>query len=309
MSMHFRDLAAQAAADGVISSDEILTLRRAGWSDGRIQPEEAEAIFAIHEQIAGPSSEWTDFFVEALGEFIVNGSEPKGYVGETQADWLIAHIDRDGHLDSMAELELLASILDKATNTPDRLKTHALAQIEQAVLTGAGPTRGGGSLEAGRISEAEVRLLRRMIFAQAGDRPAAVSRAEAEMLFRLKDAALSADNAPEWKQLFVQGVGNYLQGFGDYEPLSRERAGELEQFMNDTAVSIGGFFARIARSAANGEAVRAFGHGEPARDIDAEVAQAREVTGDERQWLQGELDADGQLDELETALLDFLAED
>ncbi len=78
MSMHFRDIAVQAAADGAISSDEILALRRAGWADGRILPEEADAIFAINDKVSAPSGEWTDFFVEALSEFVVNGSEPKG---------------------------------------------------------------------------------------------------------------------------------------------------------------------------------------------------------------------------------------
>jgi hypothetical protein len=213
----------------------------------------------------------------------------------------------------MSELELLAKVLDKATNTPERLKTYALAQIERAVLTGQGPTRGGGSLEAGRISEAEARLLRRMIFAQAGDRPAAVSRSEAEMLFRLKDATLGAPNAAEWKQLFVQGVGNYLSGFNGYEPLSRERAAELEHFMNDSAVSIGGFLGRMAGSAVNGglaSGVRTvFGRKGPARDIAAEAAAAQDVTGDEKLWLQGRIDADGRLDEFEQALLAFLAEE
>ena len=33
MSMHFRDLTAQAAADGAISAEEILTLRGAGWAE------------------------------------------------------------------------------------------------------------------------------------------------------------------------------------------------------------------------------------------------------------------------------------
>ena len=35
MSMHFRDLAEQVAADGAIAPEEILSLRRAGWTDGR----------------------------------------------------------------------------------------------------------------------------------------------------------------------------------------------------------------------------------------------------------------------------------
>lgn len=309
MSMHFRDLADQAAAKGTITPEEILALRQAGWSDGAIQPDEADAIFAINDHMGEQTVEWTDFFVEAIGEFVINGSEPRGYVGEAKADWLIERIDHDGCLRSMTELELLAKVLDRATNAPDRLKTYALAQIEQAVMTGAGPTRGGGSLEPGCIGETEAHLLRRFLFAQAGDRPAAVSRSEAELLFRLKDAALGKDNAPQWKRLFVQGVGNYLRGFSGYEPLSSQRAAELESFMNDKATSIAGFFARMGRSTMRGDAPKMFGRKGVERDITAEVAQADQVTGDENLWLRGHIDADGQLDEYEQALLDFLAEE
>ena len=148
-----------------------------------------------------------------------------------------------------------------------------------------------------------------MIFAQAGDRPGAVGRSEAEMLFRLKDATLGADNAPEWKQLFVQGVGNYLQGFGGYEPLTRERATELEHFMNDTAVHIGGFFSRMGDLVADGGLTKALAARPARRDRAAEADAAQAVTDDEQLWLQDRIDADDRLDEFDQALLDFLAEE
>jgi hypothetical protein len=308
MTMHFRDLAEQAAADGAITPEEILALRRAGWSDGTIRPEEAEAIFVINDRLAAPAPQWTDFFVEALCEFLVNGSEPRGYVSEAQGDWLIGRIDHDGRLDSMAELELLAKLLEKAAGVPERVKDFALAQIERAVLQGEGPTRCGGALEAGCISEAEVRLLRRILFAQAGDRPAAVSLREAEMLFRLKDTTLGAANGPGWKQLFVQGVGNYLMGYGGYEPLSPQRAAELDAFMSETSGGVG----RIFRSMAKANIAKGFSGlfaRETPRDHAGGVAAARAVTTDEQTWLQGRLDGDDRLDDFEEALLAFLRED
>jgi hypothetical protein len=83
--------------------------------------------------------------------------------------------------------------------------------------------------------------------------------------------------------------------------------------MNDSAVSIGGFLGRMAGSAVNGglaSGVRTvFGRKGPARDIAAEAAAAQDVTGDEKLWLQGRIDADGRLDEFEQALLAFLAEE
>ncbi len=308
MTMHFRALADAIAADGAITPQEILSLRQTGWSDGVISPEEAEAVFAINDRVAAPTEEWSDFFVEALSEFVVNGLEPKGYVEPSQADWLISRIDHNGHLDSLTELELLVKVLEKAVNVPQRLKDYGLAQIEQAVLTGEGPTRAGGALEKGNVTAGEVALLRRMIFAQAGDRPAAVRQSEAEMLFRLKDAALAADNAPEWRRLFVQGVGNYLMAFSSYEPLSNERAAQLEKFMGSATPSLLGFAARMVR-ADIGSGMRAvFGRKGVSPDQNAALASAAEVTHQENTWLQGQIDANDQLDAYDQALLDFLKE-
>lgn len=309
MTINFPELARQAAADGVISADEVLALRRSAWPDGRIDQTEAEAILAINEVVSVKSPEWTDFLVEAVGEYVLNTAEPKGYVADSTADWLIARLDQDGCLDSVAELELLVHILEKALGTPDRLKAYALAQIERAVLTGEGPTRDGGALDPGSITEAECKLLRRVIFASGGDRPAGVSQAEAEMLFRLKDASLGAANAPEWQRLFVQGVGNYLQGWSNGRSVTRERAAELETFMNDTSSTLGGFFRRMSRvGAADLGAAAQDVLEEHARDLSGEVQAAAAITSPEQSWLDGRIAADGQTDPLEAALLAFLAE-
>ena len=47
----------------------------------------------------------------------------------------------------------------------------------------------------------------------------------------------------------------------------------------------------------------------PPRHIELEVADAAEVTTMEQAWLQGQIQANGQIDEFDQALLDFLAEE
>jgi hypothetical protein len=307
MTMHFAAIARQAAADGAISADEILALRRAGWADGAMRPEDAEAIFALNDALAGPTAEWSDFFVEAVGEFVVNGTEPKGYVSEDNAAWLIAQIDRDGGIEGMTELELLVRVLERGLNAPDRLKGYVLEQVEQAVLRGSGATRDGGELSPGHVNATEASILRRVLFAPAGDGPAAVSCGEAEMLFRLKDATVAAANALEWKQLFVQGVANYLQGVAARNgQISRERAAELEAFVGDDSTHVTGFLGRMARSAPGAFGV-VFGKQQPERDRSAELRAAEEITADEQEWLDAHVQADGQVDAYEQALIAFLA--
>lgn len=310
MTLHFRALAAQTAEDSAISANEILALRRAAWPDGKIDPEEAEVIFILNDQIDEPTAEWSDFFVEALVEFVVNTTEPRGYVSEDNARWLIERVTHNGKVDSLTELELLVRILEKAQSTSDSLRTFVLDQLERAVLTGEGPTRDGGALATGCITSAECGLIRRTIFAAGGDRPAAVSRAEAEMLFRIKDATLDADNAPEWERLFVQGVGNYLQGWQGAKGLTRERAAELEAFMEDRTSHVGRFFRRMATTDVNGlvQASRnvGFGRRKPVADPASQAAQDHAVTDSEKLWLDARIDANDKVDALNEALLRFL---
>jgi hypothetical protein len=308
MSFVFDDFAASVKAGAPITARDTLALRQWSWADGKITENEANALFELNNIGRSNAPEWVGCFVEALTDFIVNSKEPKGYVDDDNADWLMAHINKDGRVESLGELELLVKILEKATNAPQSLKDYALEQIEQIVLTGVGPTRDGGQLHPGTVDEAEVKLLRRLVYAQAGDGPASVSRAEADMLFRIKDATLLHNNAPEWKTLFVQAVGNHLMAHSSYIPFSREQAAAHEAFMNDNKASIGGFFSRMMRADLGG-GFKALHTGDAPVDHDADVEADRAITKLEAQWLNAKLDADSTLDPLEKALLAFIADE
>ncbi len=312
MSVQFADLANAVCADGVVTSEEILSLRQLGWGDGVIHRGEAEAIFAINHAISEPGNDWVDFFVEALGEFVLNGTEPRGYVDDEEAEWLIGALDQDGKLETMAELELLAYVMERAGNVPDSLKHYALRQIEAAVLNGTGPTRCGGELSDTHITQSECKLMRRFIFASGGHGPAAVSRFDAEMLFRVKDATLGADNAPDWRDLFVDGVANYLKGFTMAKAqLSHGRRKELEAFIADNEVNVGRFFGRMAKELpqAHNHFGKVFGRKEAQPSVVEREAEGNLVTENEQKWLDNAIKADGQTDPLEKALLERIASD
>ena len=306
MSIQFADLARSVATDGQVSPEEMLALRRLGWGDGVITREEAEAIFVINRSLNETSGEWVDFFVEALGEFVLNGSEPRGMCDDEEAQWLIGALDADGRLETMAELELLVRVIEKARNVPDSLKHYALKQIEAAVLTGTGPTRCGGDLSDTHISGAECRIMRRVVFASGGHGPAAVSRFDAEMLFRIKDATLGASNSGEWQPLFVDGVANYLKGFTlANAQLSHERMKELEAFIADNNHGVDRFIGRVV-----GEVPQVRNHfgkvfGQRADwGVTEREAEGNLVTENETAWLDAMIEADGEIDALERALID-----
>ena len=309
MTMHFSDIAARAASDKTIAAHEIVALRRAGWSDGTISAVQAEAIFTLNDALHVRSPEWVDFFVEAIGHYVLDTLDPRGYVSDEQADWLIERLKASGKVESMAELELVVRLLEKANNVPQVLKDYVIEVVEREVLTGNGPTRHGGDLSDTYVSEAECRILRRSIFAMASDRPAAVSRKEAEMLFRIKDACVDAPNATDFKRLFAQGVGNYLMGYADDRAqISRERAADLEAFVADTEVRHGEFLRRMV-IAAPGSLGVVFGKKDFGPTRSERVAAEGVVTDEEIDWLDEQIDANGEIDEYDQALLDFIAEE
>ena len=309
MTAHFAEITRQAARDGAISDAEVLDLRRAGWADGQIAREEAEAIFALQQATANPSPVWSDFFVEALSNYVLNGTPPRGYASEDEAAWLIAMVKADGKVCSMTELELLVQVIEKGLGVPEALKAYVLGVIEDAVLTGTGPTRDGGALSDTHVSEAEARILRRVVFGAASDRPGAVSLREAELLFRLKDRTLHQANCPEFKGLFVQGVGNFLMAYANEAAhVDRARMLQLEAFVADNKASMGRFMGQMVREVPNVFNVVFGKRRAPAPSREQQVAEAAQVLPFEQEWLDAQIAANGQVDEYDRALLEFLAE-
>ncbi|MEP0390503.1 MAG: hypothetical protein ABJ205_08955 [Erythrobacter sp.] len=321
MTTHFKDLANAAAVDGKVDAQEVLALRRQGWGDGIIALDEAEALFALNNALDQRDQEWCDFFVEAIGEFVLNGTPPRLQCDAAEARWLIAQVDHDGIVDSVVELETIVRIIERAENVPAILKDYVVEQIEREVLTGTGPTRCGGELSDTHITSAEAKILRRVVFASGGCGPAAVSRFEAEMLFRLKDATISAANAPEWEQLFLDGVSNYLTGFTMANAqLDHDRKLELQSFIADSDANVGRFIGKMVRGAPNVSQNFAnamgvvFGKrkGGPlpestGKNIVAASIEGAKVTQAEKDWVNAMVEADGELDDLERRLIARIA--
>jgi hypothetical protein len=102
------------------------------------------------------------------------------------------------------------------------------------------------------------------------------------------------------------GRRHYLQGVASRNAqLSRERAAELEAFVADDSTSVAGFLGRMATSAPNASAWCSAAGGPSATARRA--ARRGRVNAGERQWLDTHINADGELDAYEQALIEFLA--
>jgi hypothetical protein len=306
MTFQFEQFSAAVRAGGNITALDTQALRHWAWADGMLSQRDAQALFELNAHAGSKDPEWIAFFTEAVCDFVIDGSEPKGYVSEKDALWVIEEIDKDGRVESAGELELLVKLAEKAVDLPNVLKFYALDQIERIVISGEGPTREGDVLR-NTVTAAEANLLRRLIFASGSHGPAIVSREEADMLFRIKDACLESNNAPEWEKLFVQGVANHLQGFSAYTPLTRERATQLESFMRSSSPSIGRFFKRMGDLDLSAGFAEIFRPAEAMRDLDSEAEEAEAISLPEKGWLDHEIARRAGVDRYEQALLDFVA--
>jgi len=295
MTFSFSDFAASLQQGHQLTAEDMLAVRRAVWPDGRVSDTEARLVFDLNRAILEPSAEWRDFFTEAMTDYVVNQKAPRGYVDEANAAWLIDQVDRDGEPVSRLEVALVVKVVERALNCPASLRDWALAQIEEAIA------RGSKSVDA-----EECGLLRRLVFAPGGEGALVVGKDEAEALWRLKDACLHSDNAPEWKALFVQAVGNHLMAWSSYKPLERDEAARLEAFVADNRSSIGGFFSRMRGANPFAEAKKLVGE-EKSIDHADRLAEAEAITADEQNWLDRNIEDDGARDPYEEALLAFVA--
>ncbi len=296
-----------------ISADDVLTLRREVFADGVVSDMEAEGVFHLNDTCADQCGEWHAYFVEALSDYIVVQAEPRGYVSESNASWVMKRVERDGHIETQSELELLMKILDKAKSSSENLVAFVLNEVKRGVLEGEGPVGAGRELAPGVIGEAEVEMLRRVLYAFGGDGNIAVSRAEAEVLFDLNDATSEADNHASWSDLFVKAVANFLMAASGYVVPAREEALRREDWLEERD-TVAGFMGKMMASSLRG-ILHAY-----KRDEDMEryarlfgrenmILESEKISALEADWLAHRIGRDGAMHENEKALLEFIRDE
>ena len=298
---------------GRITDDDVQLLRAEVFRDGIVTRAEAESLFALHASCRDQSAAWPDFFVEAVTDYIVHQEQPSGYISEDNADWLIRAISRDGMVDTTAEMELLVSVIEKARSSPDRLSAYALEQVALAAIDSKGPLAGSRTGAVSVVDKSEVDLLRRVLYAFGGDGNIAITRAEAEILFRINDSTQEELNHPSWNELFVKAIANFVLNSSGYEPPSRTEALRRDAFFDNADANIGGFFSRMVSGGVAGilEAYVApdtleaqfEGHN---RASEIRMRQAGTIDAEEARWIADRIGRDRLIRENERALLSFI---
>ena len=297
---------------GTISADDVQQLRHGVFWKGVVTEKDAETAFLLNDR-AGVNADpaWPDFFVEALVDYVVRQAEPAGYVSQANADWLIDRISHSGHVDTAAELELLLKALERAKMSPVKLVRFALDQVRLGVLEGKGTIGHNHGAEPGAITEGEVEIVRRMLYAFGGDGNIAVTQQEAEVLFDINDATSELDNHPAWSDLFVKALANFLMASSGYQVPSRQEALRREAWLDAPSAGIGGFMSKMLTGSLNavwGAYRQGAAGGERPRHAETSgvvIEFGPRVTAEEAMWAAERIGKDG-LHENEMALINFL---
>ncbi len=299
-----------------IDADEVLRLRKEVFADGLVSIEEANLLFYLNANSqAGNSEEWPEFFVEALTDFFVWKQDPVGYLSQESADFLVNEITRDGKIDNKTEFALLSNVIGHLRIAPESVATLALEGIRETVLGGGFILFGPDRQLPNVITQADVEVIRSVIFSGGSDGGLMISRREAELIFELNDKTVEKENASEWQTLFVQAIAHYLMfPTGTPEVPDREEAQRREQWLQERR-GTGDLLKRVFGSFTSGKAIDALASeikgskadkGAADRIAAAEAYARESIVESEATWLIGQIMQDGVLHENEKALLNFI---
>lgn len=299
---------------GSIKDSDVQRFRRVFYEDGIVAADECDLLFKLNSSCDIQDPSWPPFFVEAVTDYIVFQERPQGYLTADNAHWLIDRIAKPGKTLSKTEFELIVNVLDKARWAPVSLARFALEQVKAGIVTGAGPTRQGKPGDIGRITDFEVDVLRRILYAFAGDGHVAITREEADVMFDIDEAVANAAPNPAWTDLFVKTVANVIMASSGYAVPSREEALRQEASLDqpEQKTSVLAFLLSMVRS--NLSSVkdaymdqtaeeRALARLEHQR---IEIITNESITEAEATWLANRIGRDGRLSPSEHALVSYL---
>jgi hypothetical protein len=317
--LRVEELNEKLRSSGRIESQHAIQLRRLIYANGSVGQDAAKLLLGLDRACSKKDPAFAQLYVEALTDYFVWQTEPRGYVSAENARLLLANVGVDGHVKTKTELELALNIVHWAWHCPDEVVLLVLEAVRQSVLLSR-ETPLGANRPRQNIGAGDVAILRKALHAPGGDGSLLITRREAELLFTLNDATTAGGNDPEWTDFFVRALANHLLNPASAPIIPpREDARRRERWLDERG-SIGEFLSGIGRALARGDV--------PMRSVfeelcpsmaasDEKAAEAEDratkerlareqIDGTEAAWLAKRILQDGTIDENERALLAFL---
>jgi len=307
-------LIADMKAANAMTDAQLLELRRAFGQDMSIDAREADILFEL-DKLASKPDEWANYFTLVLTTYLVRQGTPYGYINDAIAAWLIARIDHDGVVETETELRLLMNVLKVAEQPGERLEAYAINQVKQSVLSGKGRV-GQDNLVPGIIGKAEVEILRRIFYSVGGNGGMGITSMEAKEIFALNEATKGRENHPEWQRFFVGAIANHLMMIAAPPKMDMTEAKRREDWLEGkTGSNLG--WNNLSATSIISAFKEVFGPKSDDYDPtggfsilqDGALQTEERITETEAKWLIDALNADGEIDANEQALLNFIRQE
>jgi hypothetical protein len=309
------EIAQRIAPTGRIEDADVVAVRRMVFSHEVVTRADAEGIYAIEHARRSHCAAWSTFFVEALTDYMLNQVEPVGYLSEDNAAWVTRQVRQRKEPSTDGDLELVTNLIEQARDVPASFSAFALRLVKEAVIYSDGPDARGRLHAHGRVTDADVAMLQRVLWGAGPEGLLAVSRDEAEALFAIADATTGADNDPTFDDLFAKAIGNYLIGATGRTVPSRADALRWEGCAThkaDIVAALSGALkpAPIFDTLRNARTLREdVEHEHMHRNVKRELAieVAAIMTPEKAGWLLDRVERNGLLNGPERALVRFIA--
>jgi hypothetical protein len=308
--MTLDEAAARLEGKALLDGQDAAVLRRIIYGPKpNVSPAEVGVLFKLNADAREVSPEWRTLMVDTVTDVVVRQQEPCGYVDSASADWLKGLVTRHP-MAPRDEVEVLVHVLETADQTPPQFAAFVVDRVKAAALEAV--------QQSGRLDREMVELLRRVIFAQGGERNVAVTRHEAEALFDVNDAVKVAVADPAWRELFTHAVAAAVLYETPWTP-DRATAQREKDWLADTSQHpFHRILAAFRRGAGAGAAAREgwrelvegdyLDHELEVREAADEALEAKAeiLTDEEARWLRARVGRVGGLDDNERALLAYL---
>lgn len=118
----------QIVTDGVLSAQDVASLRKELFADGGMTKEKGDFLFEFKDFLSKDkiTPEFRDLFVDALSALLLEDEDSPGEIDEAEAKWLRARIQLKGYQDRI-DHQLLENIRAKSINFPEILNFKSKA--------------------------------------------------------------------------------------------------------------------------------------------------------------------------------------
>ena len=318
-SLRVFELDQDLKALGRIEAQHALQLRQFIYGDHKVSREDADLLFSLNDACKTKDQAFVALYVEALTDYFVWQTEPRGYLTPELSRYLIDQVTADGHIDTQTELELVLNVVHWARQVPEQLTTLVIDAVRQSILR-TDDTPFGANRPRVAIGAGDVAILTKALYAPAGDGSLLVTRREAELLFDLNEATGTGENDPAWSNFFVHAIANHLMNPLELQPIPSREEGARREHWLDERDSIGSILSGVGGALAGGKIPfrevmnefdptwsKYFSKQAAAVEAAAKAAAAHEaIDAAEAKWLADRILRDGSIDENERALLAFL---